>query len=1653
MKNIFISYSSSDIEFIEKLIEILPAKIRELIVWDKTRLQAGKYVKTFIKDEVDKSAMTILIVSEKSLRSTWVSYEVQYTLDTNKIFFPIYYGPGISGELLCEKICNDTKQEIDRLWTIREERGRIIPAPDLDAQIDLLKEHLVNIPKIFAELGSRGRGGSFNSIHDLDNSGKISDLIKKIDDSLIPDTHPCDEYVKHFYIERESKDFVDDTHSYLKKYTTALQNYLEPTMLVDRLRGLDRDSSKLINLFEHQIDDIVLTDSRGEQAIYTDYIGDLITRSRKVPYLIVGEAGGGKTSLCYMLFQQIIRTRYVDIPKGKKIIPIYLPVYMLKTKNDIENMLFFKEIYTDLKNSSGAASVHEMIMQGRVIILIDGLDEIDADLLKHLNTENQNDEDDINLSNAHIKELIRELAETYKGCSLVFTCRKLFHDNYAEAIRDFGFSNSTLYIKPLNEKQIAQYTHSRLNDGTLARQTIDLIKRTNLFELAPTVVMLEMIVSIMQDEKERNSFLIANIITRADIYKKLTWVWSKHQSVRVATRHLLKIPSYQNDLEKATNITERLLMIVSLAMFYHGQDGMLVISEDKLSSYIRRYDLDEQEIKDYNNDIKSILTKGAKNVNYCFNHKTVVEYLIAEAILLGLEGDLRILTNNIENAIFIMLCRPLDKQDDEIFNFLRELVPDASRNKNRIGKLSKRLLQVVTESTSLEKQLVFSAEELHAIRNNAVKILAFINGHNLSAENDRLQRLDNDGGYKSEMFQNLFVGKNFSGIKLDNCIMTKKNLAGSDFSNAVLQGVNLSGCNLYDTNLYGADLTGSYLGDCHSIWSMAYDNHLLTFDGGNGEPVTYLLPIKTIRTKKESSIDSIIWNIEKIVVGLNTYTISVRNRKTLLVYNIKTGEKKEVAIDHPLKAFAILYSDKNDVLFYAGDTGHIYFISHFSELLEQKNVETYLKSDIAKKYHHLYPDLSQAYLKRDHLGTIFGLAFSNCHEYLVSCSVDGSYKLWRTDEILDGRHINDHVIPKDVKPDDERSHKWRKLIHVYHNNIDYFICGSNFGKLQLFRIADESLVSQGSAEGSQRNWILDIRTFAYNGEVYVVTVSGDFKACIWKFRDLIHIISRPPVYVATYTSSLLSIAIENDSNGNAIRIYIGTYDGNVIQKEIDIILGHQFGKNKGRKTTSEEWTRTDTIIEIDALPEAFISDATNADIRDIIGLNEGRLQALRERGAISYNADTTHAGIIKKELNKINKSVRTFLVNSIASDEKYDNSLELYIAECNSYIEEFNKLAGKIRDFTNSHCENRKLQIIDLYQQLTATKVTIASALMILYWLDHSTWRENRKVPIDQYSGDTFSDILDIQEITTDIVLQRERVIFEDFVERVRKSLEEHFATNNADRIFEITFEDYQSNIGLRRLCDFLAGVDTDEQIPDESIELKEAGIDYLWTEISNNFWTGNSRIARTYFESFVGKIYKCCGETHKFLIDEIVSQIRSKNKLGEPIIYLDLATGFNGTIIVGVYNSLSETERNNVKFFASDSSPKIVNTLKDKLKGTKIEVMVQNLVEVNDFDPNSCDIISQNLGAHHLSKKHQDKMYRRFISLLKSNGILAVGDVSQQPIKILAGLPDDIGAPEYPYDCRKLGYSELISKNGGCFPKLENDEGFYTCQIYEVVK
>lgn len=1539
----------------------------------------------------------------------------------------------------------------------------------------------------------------------------------------IREKHHCDAYAGRFLWENSREENSREVfEEKISGFISRIDDLIDSVLLVNRIKGVDTFGEKFKRLFKHQIEDIRLVPDSGKiLSVYNEhndepyykYIELIVKHAALRPFFILGVAGGGKTALCFMLLKKIIAEKFINSSDENKILPIYIPFYTFKSIGDLQNREFFASIYRDLAPVAGEVS--KMMTNGKVLMILDGLDEIDMDIVD----KNYLDDVTIGKNPKKLEFIIKTLQKTYANCPLVITSRQYFFEAHSQNLETIG--KEVLYIRPLNEEQKKKYIESRL-EKSRAEKTFQLIRKfPDLFDLLPTVVLLEMLVTIMENSPSREIelFFKSKQIKRKDIYERLIEGWIDQHRLRL-------------NEEKPENV-DRYLMLVSLAMFHYGYHGGLIISDEKMDLYLKRFNIEKQkrsailaklrtifsysvsyklnndiirkigkeidpgvpgelekikntEYKNENDFLKAIEDRVGKEIvdryrfdflKHCrsfesdsqkksrlmFSHKTILEYLVAKAVLKGIEGDPTILAQKPRTAVYNMLTGPLDKQDDEVIEFIRELVLFDKNDDKKLKKVSFRMLDIIEELDDDAVKNRFTSGECRHIRNNALKILAYINNRNLSG--NRIPHPFNiELAYRKKFLQ-LFAYRDFSGIVLRNCNCANQNLEKARFENATLPSLGLAGCNLYGTSFKNSDLTAAYLGQSTAVWSLGIWENRLILDSGTGR-LNRIDTRKGQRLTVLSEEEEIIWDLDVFCCNDKYFCAAGHRSSTITFLNLQTGENFSFSRNFQETIFCCRANLKKNIAAFAGSRGNIYILTHLDKLLKEDNPGEYLQDEANRKYHNLEVNLPGSFSRKHHFDTILSLTFSTCGNYLVSCGSDNKIKYWGVDYLLEEHKLSDRFIPMSIVDiEGEKQNRIRKIRSLSYNGNEYFAAGTQKGWLIVMEGRDQKLSTRAILKKPQKDWILDLEPFVYNGCTYLAAVSGDHTACIWDFEDICeNQACAEVVFLSKYSNALLSVCTDKNSRGEAENIYFGSYDGNIIGKKLEELFRCQFDFNDDDEILPITWTRDDILIEINKQSESFVSDATNADFEGVTGLNEGRLFLLKQHGAICWSpgldvSESIKENLIhfKRELNDLQKESRQFLVRQFSRTSQVKIGLSHYLREFPGLRQKLEKLITGINTFVSTiHDIRLKDEAINLYVMFTATKVVLASSLMILYWLSEETWRSNREVAVSPYLScwTHLQQIAEPKKIRKKLPV-KERFIYEYILEKVCYLLEEYFGSGDAgSSIFDIVYEDYRKNRQLQEVCDFLGGEVSTGHIP---VSLPHLGVEFLWTELSNIYWSGNSRTAKMYFDSFPEKIYKCCGEINNFLVSRItviIKELIEKEK-DRRIRFLELASGFNGSIITNVYYGLSEQERNRVEFIASDSSPKVVDSLKEKFreKNTGIKVEIQNLADPAGFEASSFDIICQNLGGHHLPKEYRNRMYTKLIDLLTPGGYLAVGDVNLQAIKILAGLPDDIGAPESPYDCRKLDYKELKPLISGNFPEMAHDIGFYTCQIFQVIK
>lgn len=1357
---------------------------------------------------------------------------------------------------------------------------------------------------------------------------------------------------------------------------------------------------------------------RSQTRDFSYYLKEILDHNDRI-FFLLGDAGQGKTSLCRFLIYRLVELRHQEqqpVPP----LPIALPFNCIATESDLANPRFFCEIYRDLNER--AEDVATLIERGEVFLIFDGLDENTLDL--------------------SVESILATLRRTYPHCPMLVTSRShFFHANSAALdVADF----CELYLKPLTEEQQEEYLRRRLSPD-LAGSALEMIRQQDLFRLSPVPFLLEMIAQIVEKEGIREGF--RDGVRRVDLYRQFIDGWCAEERGHVVGLDRAHVRFY--------------LQLTSLMMFQQS-NSMEVIRAPELGHALRRQGYSEIAAERICNAVVNLFRSprqsGEGGEVIALSHRSMLEFLIAESILSSIcpLPDRRS-PPEAEPSLVEKLTRPLTH---EILGFIQELI-DRHQDASIGGSYARRdvrngLLALIDQLDELKEG---DRETTRAVRCNSLRILAYIHQLDLSLSNPEF----NDDQETQSLFSRLFVGRDFRGIDLRRCDLSGHDLRGAVLRESNLREITLSQCHLAGTDFTRSDLTGVYFGQSMAVWTLAHVAPAkLALDLGDGQlGLLETAACPQIRPVRSSARCQLIWRVALYPEHDPAIVVCCHHNSQVSVLDLRTGGYRRFEINDPRRPRQTLYgvalSSRRGIAAFAGSNRRLY-LAPIAPLLADLSA-----GEQTGELPWSYPP---SYLEDHHQDSIFAVGFTTDGDYLVSCGADRAIRLWALPpvELPEAewrlRLVSSFSVEVS-KFHPGQGNAIRSLEIVHHRGSDYCVAGTQLGWLTVYRVAYDSKRRASLRHvvtlnrDCHTNWILGLHAFRLDGALHLATVSGDQTACIYCFDDLLDRLSAAsPRFRGNHRTSLLSVASDGDRDHDATALFLGTYDGAIIEQSLSGLMGG----NAGAAPIQKIWTHQDVIARIDRLPESYITDASLAQISGVIGVNEGRMALLRERGALHWNFPIELDGYrtlfldLRSWLIREQQSCRAFL-HGIGERKAWSRGLDEYLAELGSGTLE--RLAGL---FLTVNSELNKIQdprlripTLDTYRVAFQTKVTLAGSLMVLYWLAESTWRSNRRVSL--------SELHDLRDRLRKLALscsqnRLPRPLHDHMVNDTRDLLEEtFFPARRTDRLFKICQEDYRENAALQAVLDFLAGAPAAAQVP---AALPGVGIGDLWAELNNAFWNSGAEIAQTYFSTFQDGLYRCCGRAQHFLQTQIVAALREQlaRRPEGRLCYLDLATGFNGTIACGVYEALTATERDRVLFIASDSDPNCVAHLRESLhqKGLAIEVRLENMADP-DVEPESLAVVSQAMGGHHVQAPRRQGMYARLAGALISGGTLAVADVAAQPLKILACLPDDLGAPEDPYDCRildrllpNLGLSRTASAR---FPELWDGEGFYTAATF----
>lgn len=322
-----------------------------------------------------------------------------------------------------------------------------------------------------------------------------------------------------------------------------------------------------------------------------------------------GQSGSGKSMLLKYIAFSYAKGHFKNNDKWNDVfsdqpIPVLLE---LRRLNDSDKTL--QQHFVDALNrdgfSNGERFIEHNLQQGKLMLLLDGLDEVNSNILWRV-----------------IRD-IKDLLDKNPKCSVIITCRTaVYKDEFATELTNAGAAVEMLTIANFNEKQIRSFlnlwqrdmppgkTINNLTNTLLSKSTLELAQRP----------------------------LILAIIAYLYTYKDLTLAHSITEFYRTSTDILLD--GWYSEGNQFL-LEDKKLILQKLALFYQQQQSPYRLDSQKILKYLRdvirkfEIDLEPSQAKSLLEEIinrSGLMMDTDNGTSYQFVHRSFQEFFVAEAL-------------------------------------------------------------------------------------------------------------------------------------------------------------------------------------------------------------------------------------------------------------------------------------------------------------------------------------------------------------------------------------------------------------------------------------------------------------------------------------------------------------------------------------------------------------------------------------------------------------------------------------------------------------------------------------------------------------------------------------------------------------------------------------------------------------------------------------------------------------------------------------------------------------------------------------------------------------------------------------------------------------------------------------------------------------
>ncbi|MDF0552548.1 NACHT domain-containing NTPase [Kamptonema sp. UHCC 0994] len=356
--------------------------------------------------------------------------------------------------------------------------------------------------------------------------------------------------------------------------------------------------------------------------------------------MVLGKPGAGKTTFLKSLALQCSEGNLQSSS-----VPIFIS--LKDFGDDLTNPTLLEYITKQLSDYNiEAEEIEQLLLQGKMMVLLDGLDEVKED------------------SNSRVLSEITHFSKRYDKNRFVMSCRI--------AVQEYTFENFTeVEVADFNEQQIHKFVENWFNSNEeekkeekAKRFRQNLERQPRIKELTKNPLLLTLLCLLFEDKGE---FVSRN---RYEVYKEATDTllvkWDKKRNIE---RDLDKEKFYKN---LSLGDRKYLLSYIAFTTFEKEDYFLSKINLVKLiSKYIRNFpdvtktnpeqlELDSELVLRSIEAQHGLLVERAKNI-YSFSHFTFLEYFTAREIANRSDPD------TLKEALSKLVSHITDKRWREVF--------------------------------------------------------------------------------------------------------------------------------------------------------------------------------------------------------------------------------------------------------------------------------------------------------------------------------------------------------------------------------------------------------------------------------------------------------------------------------------------------------------------------------------------------------------------------------------------------------------------------------------------------------------------------------------------------------------------------------------------------------------------------------------------------------------------------------------------------------------------------------------------------------------------------------------------------------------------------------------------------------------------------